>query len=508
MPTIDSVVSRGASAAPDNIAVREWGSDVQLTYAQLDTAVSRFAAWARSHGLEAGQTIAIHLPNSANFLIAQFGSFRAGGVAAYINYRLSVAEACRQFRLCNARIIVTTTAKALALRAGPDLADVVFVLVDGTLPLDHKLAEIVATEQPLSYDANADGREDCDALIRFTSGSTGDPKGVIVSHRAWLIRAVSVLAEELQIVPFSITLVLGPLSHQAGLFVIPTFLRYGTLLVMDKFDVGSVADVFTSERISCSQMVPTILGLVLNDARSREALRGSGLSRLVYGGSPIRKAVLDEALALLPDTEFIQGYGSHEAGSISYLDGAAHRRADLRVSAGRPFLVSQVRLRRAEGETIGEIEVKAPWLPHARITEQGRELIDSEWSSTGDLGEMVNGYIFLRDRMNDVIVSGGFNVYPAEVEKVIATHPSVLDSAIVSAPDDKWGERVIAFVVPRDTASFSERHLREHCESLLAGYKVPKEIRLVAEIPLNASGKPDRRQLSEAMWAGQDRRIN
>jgi long-chain acyl-CoA synthetase len=526
MPTIDSVISRGAIAAPDTVAVREWGSARQLTYAQLDTAVSRFAGWARSQGLQTGQTIAIHLPNSAHFLIAQFGSSRSGGVAAYINYRLSASEACRQFKLCESRIIVTTAAKAAEIRQEPALAGVIFVLADGAVSsgasgasgapdapdapgaLSHNLPQIIAVDQPLSYDAEADGREDCDALIRFTSGSTGDPKGIIVSHRAWLIRAVSMLAEELQIAPFSTTLVLGPLSHQAGLFVIPTFLRYGALLVMDKFDVGSVADVFTSERISCSQMVPTILGLVLNDPRSREALRSSGLTRLVYGGSPIRRAVLDDALALLPNTEFIQGYGSHEAGAISYLDGAGHRNEALRDSTGRPFLASQVRLSRAAGETIGEIEVKAPWLPHARITERGRERIDGEWSGTGDLGEIINGYIFLRDRMNDVIISGGFNVYPAEVEKILAAHPSVLDSVIVSAPDDKWGERVVAFVVARDAAAFSEADLRAHCAQLLAGYKVPKEVHLVAEIPLNASGKPDRRQLGNSLWAGQGRRIN
>lgn len=508
MPTIDSVVFRAAAAAPDSIAVREWGGDIRLTYAQLDSAVSRFAAWARAGGLETGQTIAIHLPNSADFLIAQFGSFRAGAVAAYINYRLSAAEACRQFHLCRAAIVVTTQAKADEFRGHPDLAHVVFVPVDGASP-GPSLARIVADENyaPCVFDAG-DGLEDRDALIRFTSGSTGNPKGVVVSHRAWLIRAVSMLAEELQIVPGSTTLVLGPLSHQAGLFVIPTFLRRGTLLVMDKFDVGSVADVFTSERISCSQMVPTILGLVLNDPRAREALRVSGLQRLVYGGSPIGRAVLDDALALLPQTEFVQGYGSHEAGAISYLDGMAHRRPELRGSAGRPFLAAQVRLRREAGAAVGEIEVKAPWLPHARITENGREPIESEWSATGDLGEIVDGYIFLRDRMNDVIISGGFNVYPAEVEKVLAQHPDVLDAAIVSAPDDKWGERVVAYVVSRQAGSFDEAGLRTHCRDLLAGYKVPKDFHLVPEIPLNASGKPDRRRLSDSLWAGRSRRIN
>jgi acyl-CoA synthetase (AMP-forming)/AMP-acid ligase II len=121
---------------------------------------------------------------------------------------------------------------------------------------------------------------------------------------------------------------------------------------------------------------------------------------------------------------------------------------------------------------------------------------------------MVGGNIFLRDRMNDVVISGGFNVYPLEVEKIIGSHPEVLDAAVTSAPDDKWGERVIAFVVSRNPRAFDQESIREHCKRLLAAYKVPKEILLIPEMPLNPNGKPDRRQLSQPYWAGHARRIN
>ncbi len=123
---------------------------------------------------------------------------------------------------------------------------------------------------------------------------------------------------------------------------------------------------------------------------------------------------------------------------------------------------------------IGEIEVKAPWLPNARLTAQGREPITEEWARTGDLGEMVDGNIFLHDRMNDVIISGGFNVYPVEVEKIIGAHPQVLDAAVASAPDDKWGERVIAFVVSRDPAAFDEQSVRDHCKSCSPATRCPR----------------------------------
>lgn len=505
MPTIDEVVARAALSAPDGIAIREWDSGRRFTYREFDRAVTAFAAWLQADGLREDDSVAIHLPNCFEFLVTQFAAFRAGGVAAYVNFRLAPEEAARQMRLANAQVIVTTAEKAEFFRADAQLGSARYVVI-GAGGIGGSLSDIIADGARGCIVVG--GREDRDAIARFTSGSTGAPKGVLVSHRAWLIRAVSILTEEMQIVPYSATMVLGPLSHQAGLFVLPTFLRLGTMVIIDGFDVDKVAAALRSERISCTQMVPTIMHLVLENATSREALRTSGLDRLIYGGSPIRRAVLDEALALLPDTEFVQVYGSHEAGSISSLDGVGHRDPVLRNSAGRPFLAAQIRIRGDGTSGIGEIEVKAPWLPHARITEAGREALDGQWAATGDLGEYRDGYIYLRDRMNDVIISGGFNVYPLEVEAALNSHPSVRMSAVASAPDERWGERVVAFVVAKDKQAFDPQSVREHCREHLANYKVPKEIHAIPEIPVNANGKPDRRRLSQPFWEGKSRRIN
>ena len=499
------MIARAAALAPDQLAIREWRGR-QISYAEFDAAVSSFAAWARSMGAREGDAIAIHLPNSVAYLVAQFGSFRAGGVAAYVNNRLSKTEALRQCRLCNARIIVTTPEKAAELKQGPELANAIF-LVDGVAGPDmYSLQDVIAARQTPSF--GTEGLEDRDAIIRFTSGSTGEPKGLIVTHRAWLIRAASMLTEEMRIKPFSTTFVLGQVSHQAGLFVIPTFLQCGTMLLMPRFSLDTVADILSTESVSCMQVVPTMFTMILNDPKARRAFGRSTLERIVYGGSPIRQSVLQEAMSLLPNADFVQSYGSHEAGSISFLDGVGNRDPKLRYGAGRPMLAAAVRVREPNADGIGEIEVKAPWLPNARITAQGRELITEEWSRTGDLGQIVDNNIFLHDRMNDVIITGGFNVYPVEVEKIIGSHPDVIDAAVASAPDDKWGERVIAFVVSRNPNAFDEAGLRDHCKGLMAGYKVPKEIHLISELPLNPNGKPDRRRLSDSLWTGHARRIN
>jgi acyl-CoA synthetase (AMP-forming)/AMP-acid ligase II len=505
MPRIDSVLSRSAIAYPMAIAVQEWPSGNFMTYKELDSAVTNFASWCQSQQIQNNEVIAIHLPNTKNFLICQFGTFRAGATAAYINFRLSPLEVRRQLLLCKAKFLITTVDKALEFLEDDALKHLTFIIDESYTSLLNLTSIINHQSFKLLEIENC---EEQDAIIRFTSGSTGNPKGVIVSHRSWLIRAISIQAEELNIPANSNTLILGPLTHQAGLFVLPTMLRGATLHMMEKLDFEVIFSILSKINVTCIQMVPTILGFFLHDEKSKDILSKSHLERVVYGGSPIRQSVLEEVLELLPETEFIQSYGSHECGSISFLDGMSHRNSKYQSSAGRPFLASEIRLKKIDGESYGEIEVKAPWLPHAKITELGREVITSSWSNTGDLAEIVDGYIFLRDRLHDVIITGGFNVYPMEVEKVIGSHPSIFDGVVVSAPDDKWGEKVIAFIVPRSNVTLIIEDLKMYCRNLLADYKVPKEFIVISEIPLNVNGKHDRRKLSESFWQGSKRHIN
>ena len=506
MPTIDEALALAADLAPDQTAIWEWDSGRKTSYLELDGWASAIARFLLSKGLKTGQQVGIHLPNSVFFLAAQFGTSRAGGVAALINFRLHAAEATRQLRFGRVGAIVTTAERAKAFRDDPELSRAIMIVADGEPPLGHSITDIVASAGGPRLSAPA-GLEDCDAIARFTSGSTGTPKGIVVSHRGWLLRAASLLAEEIRISPCSVTMALGPLAHGANRFVLPNMIRTGTFLVFDRFDIGKAAQALRAVRVSCIQMVPTILQMLLNDAEARDALRCSGVSQIVYGGSPIAAHVIEDALELLPDCDFVQSYGSHEAGSISHLDGPAHRNPALRKSAGRPFLAAALRIARPDPDGIGELEISAPWTPRVRMTEAGREVLTQEWMPTGDLGELRDGYVFLKDRVNDVIISGGYNIYPTELEAVINSHPAVAAAAIVSEPDAKWGERVLAFVV-KNSQAVTEEALKDHCRASLASYKVPKEFRFIDAIPLNVNGKPDRRKLSEPLWKGRERRIN
>ncbi len=507
MPTLDAVLARAAEHAPDRIAVREWESGRSITYERLDRWASGIARRLVAAGVQRGACVGIHLPNSAHFLAAQFGSMRAGGVASLVNFRLHPLEALRQLALADVRAVITTADKARALRDAGTLRDVLFLIHDGDSTAGESLPALLENAPASTYPPPPD-LEEADAIARFTSGSTGTPKGVLVSHRAWMIRAVSILAEELKVDEHSTTMVLGPLSHQAGLFVLPTFMRHGTVLVFEHFDLDKAAAALRSASVASMQMVPTMLNMILDHAEMSSALAASGIRRIVYGGSPIAEAVIAAALDLLPRCDFVQGYGSHEAGAISHLDGASHRNPVLRRSAGRPFLAAEVRVAATSGADYGEIEVRAPWTPRARITERGREPVTEDWIPTGDLGELRDGYLYLMDRAHDVIISGGFNIYPKEVETVLNAHPAVAVSAVVSMPDAKWGEKVIAFVVPQRGLTADEATLREHCRARLSAFKVPKEFHTITEMPLNPNGKPDRRRLSDPLWQGRERRIN
>lgn len=507
MPTIDAVLSRAAELAPGRIAVREWESGLEVDFARLDRWASAVARRIAAAGLGIGDRVGIHLPNGAHFLTAQFGALRAGAVATYINYRLHPVEAIRQMAMARVRAIVTSAERAAAFRDEGMFRDALILVSDGGPPAGESLAALLeaAPAEPFVPPA---GLEEADAIARFTSGSTGVPKGILVSHRAWLLRAMSLLAEEIKVGHHSTTSVMGALSHQGGLFVLPTFLRQATLLTFKRFDLDQAAAALRTLRIATMQVVPTMLHMILDHAGMRNALAASGIRQIIYGGSPIETRVIENALDLLPQCNIVQSYGSHEAGSISHLEGAAHRDPLLRRSAGRPFLAAEVRTAPLAGSEYGEIEVRAPWTPRGRITEHGRETVHAEWIPTGDLGEIRDGFIYLMDRANDVIISGGFNVYPQEVETVLNAHPAVLRSAVVSTPDDKWGEKVIAYYVAHGGRAADEAALREHCRGQLAAFKVPKEFLRIAQIPLNANGKPDRRRLSDPLWHGHERRIN
>jgi acyl-CoA synthetase (AMP-forming)/AMP-acid ligase II len=246
----------------------------------------------------------------------------------------------------------------------------------------------------------------------------------------------------------------------------------------------------------------------------------SSLSFLLYGGSPIAEAVVDRAMRVMPRARLMQGYGMTELGPLATLlpheshVGEGRASGKLR-SAGRPTMIADVRIVDLDGNEVprgehGEVAVRGPgmMLGYWNKPEETAKAIKDGWMHTGDGGYMDDdGFVYIADRIKDMIVTGGENVYSVEVENAVSKHPAVLQCAVIGVPDDKWGELVHACVVPRPGAQVTLEELQEHCKALIANYKIPRGLELLAELPLSGAGKILKNQLREKHWAGRLRKV-
>jgi len=265
--------------------------------------------------------------------------------------------------------------------------------------------------------------------------------------------------------------------------------------------------------------VPTMVQM-LADAPTTAEHDLSSLAFLLYGGSPISEAVIDRALMVMPHVRMMQAYGMTELAPVAtvlpahYHTGEGRELGKLR-SAGRPAMIADVRIVDHNGDevprgTVGEIAVRGPgmMLGYWNKPTETAEAIRNGWMHTGDGGYMdEEGFVFIADRIKDMIVTGGENVYSVEVENAIAKHPAVIQCAVLGIPDDKWGELVHACVVLRPQATLTLAELQEHCKPLIANYKIPRSIEIMESLPMSGAGKLLKNKLREKHWAGRDRRV-
>jgi fatty-acyl-CoA synthase len=306
------------------------------------------------------------------------------------------------------------------------------------------------------------------------------------------------------------------LIHASGCFVMPYWLRGGTAAILPGFTPQSYLEAIERLRPQALNLVPTMLQMLFQTPGIDEADLSS-VETIVYGASPMPRPVLERALARWGPV-FVQYYGQTEAPlAICCMGKAAHDGAPPArlLSCGRPSVETEIRLVDEEGRDVpegepGEIVLRAPFVmkgyTDAALTEAA--FLPGGWLRTRDIGRFDDeGYLTLVDRTSDMIVTGGYNVYPREVEDVLAGHEAVAQVAVVGLPDDKWGEIVTAFAVLHAGAAVTESALIAHAHAHLAGYKAPKQVRFVESIPLSPVGKPLRRALREPFWAGRERRI-
>ncbi|MGE5132635.1 MAG: class I adenylate-forming enzyme family protein [Gemmatimonadota bacterium] len=476
----------------------------ELTYAGLAAAVERSAAGFAAAGIGPGDVVPVIARNQAGWVTAMLGLIRAGAVPAGVNWRLAAPEVTALLRLAQPAAVATDgDCAALARQAAAGLDGPVPVL-DGPGVVPAGGAAAAVPERPVSRLHPAEP-----AILLHTSGTTGRPKLVPLTHQQLIAAAVFMKLEVPEAVPGARHLSALPLFHVAGLANLCYVLfTGGHLHLIGSFDPAGFVDELAGRRIQLTQLVPTLIHAVTEEVSSRaEPPDLSALTEIVYGASPIRPDLLERAVTVL-GCRFRQNYASTETGPlpISSLAPADHDPALGRLAtAGRPSLGWEVRL----GEQ-GEIQVRgaAPLPGYWRDPDAtSRALTADGFHRTGDAGTLdADGYLTIIDRLSDVVITGGENVFPGEVEAVLARHPAVTEVAVIGIPDDRWGETVHAVVVA--APGFDSAVLVSWARERLAGFKCPTGITVVPQLPRNATGKVLRAALREPFWAGRDRRVS
>ena len=494
MLTLAEMLRWRACRHPDLDALREPGRT--LTYAELDRSTTEIANGLIARGVRPGDRVAILDKNSVAYMELIWALAKCGAVAAYVNWRLTAREIAD----------VVGDAGASLLVAGEDYRDAASAL---GIPL------LMMTELP--REAGEDPRLDDQAAVvwqLYTSGTTGVPKGAMLTNANIFSCMSGLVLEAPEAREGSVSLVAMPLYHIGGCGWASAMMFCGTTMVVVREIVpNELLRTIVEERIGTAFLVPAVL-LFLTLLPEIEGADLGHLRRIFYGASPITPELLERCIELF-GCAFTQVYGLTETtGAITVLRHEEHT-PELLLSCGRANLGTDVRVVDAAGAELpagqtGELLVRSPQVMAGywrRDAENAAAIVDG-WFHTGDAASIdQNGFIYIRDRIKDMVVSGGENVYPVEVEAVLAGHPEVADVAVIGVPDQRWGEAVKAVVVRRPGSSLSEAQLIDFTRDRLAGYKRPQSVDFVDAIPRNPTGKVLKRELREPYWVGQERRV-
>lgn len=498
-----------AAATPDRTAILYEGT--AETWAGLHARVLAAAGALRKAGVKPGDRVGHMGLNHPAYVVLMCACFRLGAIMTPINWRLVAGEVA--YVLDDAGIGLLLADRAFGpVIAGAGAHGLTIVWTD---EFDAFLAS--ATPE----DALADTGPETVALQLYTSGTTGFPKGALLTNRSLLgtIAKGALTGESWSLWrDDDVALVAMPLFHIGGTGWALHALHAGaTMVILPRPEIPAMVEAIATHRVTRMFAVPAVLNMILNDP-SAQGADFACVRALLYGASPIPLDVLSRSIARFPNAQFVQCYGATEtSGTVVYLPPEDHSvEGNARMKGcGKPFPGNEIRivdsdLRELPRGTIGEIAIRSVSVMagyHNRPEATAKAIRDG-WYLSGDAGYMdEDGYLYIQDRVKDMIVSGAENIYPAEVENALHTHPAVKDAAVIGVPDPKWGEAVKAIVVLKEGAQATADELIAHCRPLIAGYKIPKSVDFVAELPRNPSGKILKKELRKPYWEGMDRQV-
>jgi acyl-CoA synthetase (AMP-forming)/AMP-acid ligase II len=457
-----------------------------------------------------GDRVVVVSDNSAAMVVALYAVPLAGAIATFANTRHTPAELGELLRATRPTVVAGSAEQLARLADLPELASVATVLRLEELTDRDAAPDRASSPSPAPAPAPPVplAADDCAWLIH-TSGTTGRAKGVMLTHRS-LLTAVANTAVARPMQEDDVYLFPFPLFHVAAYNVLHSHLRRRPVVLLPRFDAQQVLDAVRAEGVTTCSLAPTMLAMLL-DRTTQPSVELASLRQISYGASAMPLDLLRRVQAELPDCGLAQGYGMTElSGNAVFLDPAAHRRAardepHLLAAAGRPGPLVALRIVDDEGNDVpggqpGEILVRGDQVcaGYWEAPEATAAAFDGAWFRTGDIGRLDDrGQLYVVDRKKDIIISGGENVASREVEDVVGMHPDVAHVAVVGLPDPRWGETVTAVVVARAAVELDPVALVAWTDGRLAGFKRPRVVVLVAELPLNASGKVDKRAVRE-----------
>ncbi|HEY1944777.1 MAG TPA: long-chain fatty acid--CoA ligase [Roseiarcus sp.] len=491
------------------------------TWRELAERSSRLSAALRALGMGKRDRVGLLGLNSDRYLEYMLGVWWGGGALNPVNTRWSAAEVAFSLDDCDTRILLVDehfAKSADEYRARSKSLQHLIYFGEGEAPVGMLDGEgLIAQAEPLP-DCHSGG-EDL-AGVFYTGGTTGFPKGVMLSHNALMGNAICCLLD----VTFDddeVVLAVAPLFHQAGMCIVVRALARGCRTVyVDAFDPPKVLKTIATERATFTLLVPIMLQRMIEHA-SFKSYDMSSLRKFIYGASPINENLLARLLEAFPKVDFYQGYGMTETGGpYTVLPANCHRssdpadRARLR-SAGRPVWGFEMRIADLNGDEVpsgqvGEIVARGASVMtgYWNREKETQEAFRDGWLRSGDMGYVDDdGFLFIVDRLKDMIVSGGENVYSAEVENALTQHPAVASCAVIGIPSERWGEQVHAVIVLREGAKADATELREHCRQFIAGYKCPVSVEFRDSLPVSGAGKLLKHVLREPYWSGHTRYV-
>jgi len=507
--TLAGFVERHAEQRPDDIAIRY--GERQWSWADWSARIRRAASALRAAGVQRGQCVAFLDKNHPACLEVLFAGASIGVVTTVVNWRVTGDELAHVLEDSGARIlIVGAELQPVAEAAAPRVPGLKRLIV-----VDDEYETLLDAASPTAPDAAVDASET--ALVIYSSGTTGRPKGVLLSQRA-LVNHAANLAPAFPFGPGDANLVCMPLFHVGGIGYSLFGIRAGVTTIMTREPDAAALTGAVRAGATHAFFVPPVIARFLDAGDAATATFGR-LSYVVYGAAPMPLPLLHRALSTWPETKFVQVYGQTElCGAVTALSDDDHRdatRPELQLSAGKAVLGTEIRI--VEPESGAQVPTAEPgeiWVRsnqnmsgYLNRPEATAETITADdWVRTGDVGRLdADGYVYIEDRLKDMIITGGENVYGPEVESALIEHPDIADAAVIGVPDDFWGESVKAIVVA--TTQLDPGDVIEFCRRHLAGYKCPRTVDFVESLPRNASGKILKTELREPYWRDRERRV-